>query len=490
MKMKILSISIIFALSSVGCVSLAPDYERPVAPVAGSWPTITTFPEEKVAATAIADQIDWRSFFTDPVLRRLIEIALENNRDLRITALNVQKAQAMYRVQRANQIPTIAVSGVELAQRTSRNLSPTGQHITSHQYNVDAGISNYELDFFGRVASLKDQALETYLASENAWRSGQISLIANVAVAYLNLIADREHLRVVRDTLKNQQTFYDLIKVRFENGVASEIDLWQARTSVETSRVDVANYTTMVAQDESALVLLLGTNGLPEAIITDKVGDISSATLLDTGEVPSAILQRRPDIMLAEHLLKAANANIGAARAAFFPSISLTTTVGTVSSSLSGLFDNGSGTWKFSPQISLPIFDFGRNIANLDAAEASRDIALAEYEKAIQSAFREVANALVQRTTVDEQLMAQTALLEATTATHNLASIRYERGVDSYLSVLDAERSMYSANQGLVSMQQAKQINQVMLYKALGGGVDRYDYPFEEKPTQAVTGTN
>ncbi len=481
MNMKTLFIAVSVALLSAGCVSMAPDYEQPAAPVSASWPQVPGFERVDNVSEQQASEIHWRDFFIDPVLKQLIDTALTNNRDLRVTALNVQRAQALYRVQRADTLPTIGISGSGSSQRLPGDLSGTGDSRIARQYSAEVGITNFELDFFGRIASLRDQALETYLASESAWRSGQISLVSTIASTYLNLLADREHLRVARETMAAQQASYDLVNMRYQNGIATELDLRQAQTAVETSRVDVANYVTVVAQDENALVLLLGTNGLPEIIGGDHVASISTVPVLNPGEVPSVVLQKRPDVVAAEHSLKAANANIGAARAAFFPTISLTTSVGTASASLSNLFDGGSGAWSFMPQISLPIFDSGRNIANLEAAEIARDIAVAEYEKAIQSAFSEVADALAQRATIDEQLNAQEALFEATQATHKLSKARYEMGVDNYLAVLDAERSMYSANQGLVTLQLLKQINQVTLYKSLGGGIDQYDFPLEKE---------
>lgn len=482
MKMKTLSMAVSLVWLAAGCASLAPDYERPTAPVSASWPEIPGYEISGEMPDQMAAEIHWRDFFTDPTLQQLIDTALKNNRDLRVTALNVQRAQALYRIQRADTLPTIGISGSGNSQRLPGDLSETGEPRIARQYSADIGMTNFEFDFFGRVASLRDQALETYLASENTWRSGQISLVAAVASSYLNLLADREHLTVARETLTAQQASYNLVKVRYENGISSELDLRQAQTAVETSRADVANYVTAVAQDENALVLLLGTNGLPETIVGNRHGaSISAIPILNPGEVPSAVLQKRPDVVFAEHTLKAANANIGAARAAFFPSISLTTSIGTASASLSGLFDAGSGAWLFMPQISLPIFDSGRNMANLEVAEVARDIALAQYEKAIQSAFSEVADALAQSATIDEQLSAQKALFEATQATHTLSQARYEKGVDNYLTVLDAERSMYSAGQGLVSMQLLKQMNQVALYKALGGGIDQYEFVLKKE---------
>jgi multidrug efflux system outer membrane protein len=480
MKPKALSLTI--AVLLLGGCTMIPNYEQPKAPVAAQWPSGSAYRAEDVkAANRQAADIGWREFFTDPNLQRLIETALANNRDLRVSALNIQRAQAMYRIQRADLLPTIGIGASETAQRVPYDLSSTGQAMIARQYGVSAGINNYELDFFGRIRSLNEQALELYFSTEEAWRSAQISLVSGVANAYLAWLADRQRLQVAQETLKSQRQSYDLIKVRYDQGIASELDLRQAQTSVEMARVDMANYTMLVARDENALSLLLGTPALPERLTADKMEDLGSVVHLSAGEIPSAVLQQRPDVLAAEHQLKAANANIGAARAAFFPSISLTTSVGTASASLSGLFKAGSGAWSFIPQINLPIFDTGRNFANLEVSETDRAIAVAQYEKAIQVAFSEVSDALAQRGTIDEQAAAQKALVEATTATFNLATARYEKGVDSYLNVLDAQRAMYSASLGWVSVQFAKQTNQVALYKSLGGGIDQQEYQSNQK---------
>ncbi len=488
MKPKTLSLAVV-ALLLGGC-TLIPKYDQPQAPVSAQWPAGPAYRTQDVGTTdRQAADIGWREFFADPHLQRLIETALANNRDLRMSVLNIQRAQAIYRIQRADLLPTIAIGAGETAQRVPGDLNVTGRSMISRQYNVGVGISNYELDFFGRIRSLNEQALELYFSTEEAWRSAQISLVSEVSNAYLTWLADRQRLQVAQETLKSQRQSYDLIKVRYDQGVASELDLRQAQTSVETARVDVANYTTWVAQDENALSLLIGTQALPEWLTADRMEDLGAVIQLTAGEVPSTVLQQRPDVLAAEHQLKAANANIGAARAAFFPTISLTTSVGTASASLSGLFKGGSGTWSFLPQITLPIFDTGRNLANLEVSETDRTIALAQYEKAIQNAFREVSDALAQRGTIDEQLAAQTALVEATTVTFNLATARYEKGVDSYLNVLDAQRAMYSASLGLVGVQFAKQTNQVALYKSLGGGIDQQEYQGAAKESNGSQGS-
>ncbi|MDR0770841.1 MAG: AdeC/AdeK/OprM family multidrug efflux complex outer membrane factor [Burkholderiales bacterium] len=480
--MKPKAVSLAVAALLLGGCTLIPKYEQPPTPVAAQWPTGSAYRAQDVSAAGQqAADIGWRTFFADPQLQRLIETALTNNRDLQVSALNIQRAQAMYQIRRADLLPTVAVGASEAAQRVPGDLNATGQPMITRQYGVSVGLSSYELDFFGRIRSLNQQALELYLATEEAWRSAQISLVSEVANAYLVWLADRQRLQVAQETLKSQRQSYDLIKMRYDQGIVSELNLRQAQTSVEIARADAANYTGWVARDENALSLLLGTPALPEWLTADRMEDLGTEIHLTAGEVPSAVLQQRPDILAAEHRLKAANANIGAARAAFFPTISLTTSVGTASASLSGLFKAGSGVWAFAPQIGLPIFDSGRNLANLEVSETDRAIALAQYEKAIQSAFREVSDALAQRGTIDEQLAAQKALAEATAATFHLATARYEKGVDSYLTVLDAQRGMYSANLGLVGVQLVRQMNQVALYKSLGGGVDRQEYQGGQK---------
>lgn len=450
------------ALVLAGCANLAPTYERPAAPVPVAYPGTTP------NSAAVTD-IDWRSFFADAKLRSLIELALANNRDLRVAILNIEQARAQYRVQDAQTLPTVNATGSGTAARTPASLSGTGTTVTSHQYSANLGVSAYELDLFGRVRNLSSQALEQYLATEQARRSTQISLVAEVTTAYLTWAADLERLALAAETLRSQTESYQLTQTRFDLGVASALTLRQLQTSVESARVDVARYTGQVAQDRNALALLLGT-AVPEALAPDALGDtLNTLPELPAG-VPSDLLLRRPDLLQSEHQLKAYTANIGAARAAFYPRISLTATAGSSSADLSGLFKAGSGSWSFIPQISLPIFDGGANQANLDSAVAGRDIALAQYEKAIQTAFREVADALAQRSAVGDQWLAQTALVQASGEVLQMSQARFDRGVDSYLDVLDAQRSWYSARQNLIGTRLSRLTNGVTLYKTLGGG--------------------
>ncbi|MDN0082283.1 AdeC/AdeK/OprM family multidrug efflux complex outer membrane factor [Crenobacter sp. SG2305] len=461
-----LSLAVLAALLT-GCGTLAPDYHRPASPV----PTSVSGPAYKAGNgdAKLFAATTWRNYFNDAKLQQLIQLSLDNNRDLRVAALNIEKARAEYQIQRADLFPSIDASGSGIGKRTPASLSSTGQTMISHSYSANLGFSSYELDFFGRVRSLTNAALEQYLATEEARNSTQISLIAEVANAYLTLGADHERLKLAQDTLKSQQASFALTQRSFELGVASELDLRQAQTSVESARVDVARYTGQVAQDENALTLLVGAAVPPDL---QPVAAVDTVTAVEDipSNIPSEVLQRRPDIQQAEHLLKSTNANIGAARAAFFPSITLTGLAGSASARLSDLFKAGAGAWSYIPQITLPIFDGGRNQANLDSAKADEKIAVAQYEKSIQSAFREVADALAIRGTIDDQMTAQQALVDATNRSYTLSDARYRKGVDSYLNVLDAQRSLYSAQQGLISIRLDRQANLVTLYKVFGGG--------------------
>jgi len=448
-----------------GCATLAPDYTRPAAPVEARWADAAP---DTNAGTDVAT-LGWREFFVDAGLRQLIDLALANNRDLRQTALAIDKARAQYRVQRAELFPAVSASAGTTARRTPGELSGSGQAVTSRSHSVDLGVSGWEIDLFGRLQSLRDQALETYLASEDTLRSTRISLVAEVAAAYLTLSADSAQLDIARETLASQQHSLALTRKRVELGVGSELELRQIETSVETARRDVASYTAQVAMDRNALVLLAGAP-LPDSLLPPAGLDSVTALRPLPAGLPSTVLQERPDVLAAERALRAANASIGAARAAFFPRISLTATAGSASASLGGLFAAGTGAWTFIPQVSLPLFDGGANRANLQVAEADRDIALARYEQTLQSAFREVADALAQRATVDTRLDAQQKLVDATAASYRLSEARYLKGVDSYLSTLDAQRNLYAARQNLVSLKLAAASNSVTLYKVLGGG--------------------
>ena len=449
-----------------GC-TLAPKYTRPAAPVPAAWSAGTPQAGTVPAASAPPAELPWQEFFTDERLQKIIGIALGNNRDLRLAALNVERARALYGIQRAELLPTVNAAGIMSKERVPADLSSTGSARTSERYDVKLGVSSWELDFFGRIRSLKDQALETYLASDQARRSAQILLVSTVANTYLTLAADREALKLVTSTLEAQEASYKMIRKRHDVGLSSELDLRRAQSQVDSARGDVARYTQLAAQDENALNLLVG-SPLPASLLPAELASVSPPREIAPG-LSSDVLLQRPDVLAAEHQLKAANANIGAARAAFFPRIALTTTVGTASADLSGLFKSGQGTWSFVPSITIPIFD-ARTWSAYDVTKVDREISVAQYEKAIQTAFREVADALAVRDTVSRQIAAQQSLVEAVAETYRLSNARYTKGIDSYLGVLDAQRSLYGAQQGLISLHLAGLANRVTLYNVLGGG--------------------
>lgn len=457
---------ILAMIGLTGCSTLAPDYTKPDAPVPAAWSNAPAA-VQGAAAKAVAD-IPWREFFVEPRLQKVIDLALNNNRDLRVAILTIEKTRALYQVQGNELIPQINATAGASMQRQPADLTGSGQAKISRQYSVGLGVVNYELDLFGRVRSLKAQALEEYLATEEARRAVQISLVAEVANAWLNLAADRERLRLARETYESQQKSLELIRRRYELGVSSELDLRQAQSRVEAARGDSALYSGRALQSENALNLVAGTV-LPSGLLPTEVTSVTAVRELPAG-LPSEVLLRRPDILAAEHRLKGLQANIGAARAAFFPRIGLSASFGTASARLTDLFQPGSVAWNFVPQISVPLFDAGSNKANLEAAKKEREIALARYEKAIQGAFREVADTLASSATLSEQLSAQQAFAEASNQSYRLAEARYARGVDGYLATLDAQRSTYGAQQGLISIRLAHASNLVTLYKVLGGG--------------------
>ncbi len=450
-----------------GC-SLIPAYERPAAPVPSVFPGGPTQP-----AGAAAASVPWRSHFTDPRLQTLIDIALANNRDLRVAALNIEQARAQFGIQRAALFPAVNLSAS--GSRASPNPFAAlveGSGSVSSSYSVNLGITAWELDFFGRIASLKDAALAQFLASEESRRAVRISLIGAVANGWLTLLADDELLELTRQTLGSREESVRLTKLRFDNGVASEIDFQLANSLMETARAAYAQQQRLRMQDENALALLLGAPLPPEAMAgadADKLDRFLPMPQLPAG-LPSDLLAERPDIRAAEQQLIGANANIGAARAAFFPRVSLTGAIGTASSEFSNLFERGTKAWSFAPQITLPIFEAGRNQANLDSSRAARDIALAQYEKSIQTAFREVADALAGRATLGEQLRAQRAQAQAEGVRFGLSDLRYRNGIASALDLLDAQRSLFAAQQAAVQTRLLLLQNQVALYRALGGG--------------------
>ena len=466
-SLRMRSLVVALSAATLGACSMIPAYERPAAPVPASFPQAA--PSEASAAAQQAQAVAWRDYFADARLREVIALALQNNRDLRVAALNIERARAQYGIQRADLFPTIAASGGQSAQRVPGDLNSSGASTVSRQYSANLGFASYELDFFGRVRSLEEQALQTYLGTEEARRSAQISLVAEVANAWLRLAADRERLALARSTFETRQKSFDLTQRSFDAGAVSALDLRQAETLLQTARADAARYAALVAQDENALALVVGAGVSPALLPQGLDAAIASVAELPAG-VPSEVLTRRPDVVQAEYALRAANASIGAARAAFFPRISLTASAGSASTALDGLFESGSRAWSFVPQLRIPIFEAGRLQASLDVAEVQRDIQVAEYEKAIQSAFREVADALAERATLAEQLDARRRLAAAAGRSFELSEARYRGGVDSYLNLLDAQRSLYAAELELIATRLSDATNRVALYKALGGG--------------------
>lgn len=456
-------IPLILALSLAGCVNLAPKYERPAAPVAAGYPTVEgTVNSGNPVATEAPVNIAWQRFFADARLQRLIELALANNRDLRVSILNVEQARAAYRIQRADRLPTInaAVTGNRVTTGEDQPINST--------YQAGLAVTSFELDFFGRVRNLSQEALAQFLATEEARKTAQISLVSQVATTYLTFLADEELLALTQQTLKTRDESLRLTQLRFDNGVSSKLDLQQAVSLVEQARTTLAQAQRQRAQDVNLLTLLVGQPipaDLPQGatLATTNLPDLPAG-------MPSDLLANRPDIRSAEQSLIGANANIGAARANYFPRITLTGSAGSASTELSGLFKSGSFGWTFAPQAILPIFDYGRVRAGVDTARAGRDIAVAQYEKSIQTAFREVADALAGQATYSEQLRAQQAVAQAEADRFNLSDLRYRNGTASYLDLLDAQRSLFTAQQQAIQANLARLQNQVVLYRVLGGG--------------------
>jgi multidrug efflux system outer membrane protein len=464
-----------------GC-DFAPHYRQPALAAPSSFPQGGAYPALPPSTATTVSAIGWKDFFTDDRLRSVIALGLANNRDLRVSAANVLQARAQYRAQRADLLPTVTVGPTASVRHTGSNGASLGTGGTGSgtgstsgagtvdSYAVEAGVSAFELDLFGRVRNLSKAALDQYFASQAAQDSARISLISEIASAWLTLGSDQDRLALARETLKSFQQSLDLTRAQFDRGIASELDVRQADTQLQTARFDEAQLTTQIAQDQNALNLLVGTTVsadlLPQGLGTQ------AFTLADLpAGLGSDILLKRPDVVQAEDQLKAQNANIGAARAAFFPTISLTAAAGTASGGLSGLFAGGSWSYSASGSGLMTIFDFGRNQANLRFAEAGKQAAIATYDKAVQTAFREVADALAQRGTIDTQLAARDAGAQSADRAAVLADARYRNGIDSFLTLLDAQRTLYTAQQSLVQTRLARAANLVELYRALGGGL-------------------
>lgn len=459
--------AVLAALFLSGC-TLPPAYERPGVPVAAQWPTLSAndaLPTD-VADVAAAD-LPWQNFVGEPTLQTLIGMALQNNRDLRVAALSIEQARAQYQIRSADLLPTLNVGANANFQSKADDSGSGG---ISRSYSLGVMMASWEIDFFGRIASLKESALAQYLATEEARHAAQISLVAAVSNAWLSLRTNDELLALTEQTLATRNDSLRLMRLRFEQGVTSALDLHQTESLAAAGRATLAQQQRLRALDVNALTLLVG-QSLPAALLSTSKGKALAPRFAPVPEgLPSDLLARRPDVRQAEQQLRSANAQIGAARAAFFPRIALTASAGTASSALSGLFQSGAWGWTLAPQALLPIFDAGRNQAGLDSAQVGRDIALAQYEKSIQTAFREVADALAGRATLGEQLSAQQAQAQAEANRFKLADLRYQNGVANYLEVLDAQRALFATQQALAQTQLAQWQNQVVIYKVLGGG--------------------
>ncbi|MGA9522643.1 MAG: efflux transporter outer membrane subunit [Myxococcaceae bacterium] len=461
----------------VGGCTLAPAYTRPEAPVSQAYPV-----ETKEEGDAHAADLGWRDVFGDERLQSLVSLALENNRDLRVAALNVERVQAQYRIQRAPLFPNVGL-GANATFQELPSAIPSSAFIPKSQYSLNLGVTSWELDFFGRTRSLSDAALEQYFATDEARRSAHLALVGQVATAHFNERATSDQLELARKTLQLVEESFRLTQRSFELGTSSELDLKTGESQVETARATLAFYEQQHAQAVNALVFLIG-RPLPDDLPASKpLGEATVMADLPAG-LPSDLLARRPDILAAEHQLLAANANIGAARAAFFPSISLTGAGGLSSPDLGSLFAGSAFTWNFIPRLNLPIFQGGALKANLDVAEISKRIEIAEYERAIQAAFRDVADALVTRETIGKQLEAQKARVAAEERRYQLAEMRYRAGIERYVTLLTAQRDLYSAQQQLIDVQFARLANVANLYRALGGGWNENTATAEAAPAQ------
>jgi len=460
----------LLAATALSACTLAPKTVRPALAVDNAWPIAQANTGGANGSATTAADLAWRDVFIDPRLQGVIDLALSNNRDLRVAVLNIEKARAQYRVQRAALLPGVDATATGTRSHTTEAQSVLqGGDRTTTTYTAGVGVTAWELDLFGRVRSLKDAALQSYLATRETSRSVQISLIAQTANSWLSLAADQDLLALAQETLRTREESLKLTRSRFDAGAANQLDLRQAETLAETARSDVATYVAQVEQDRNALRLVVGAD-VPADLLP--AGGLVTAQILPDlpAGIPSDVLTRRPDVLAAEHDLAGANANIGAARAAFFPSISLTASTGVASGALSNLFDSGNGTWSFAPRISLPIFAGGANVANLDSAKASRDIAVANYEKAVQTAFREVSDGLAVQSTIQDRVGSQERLVAAANDSVRLSRARYGAGIDSSLTLLDAQRTLYTAQQGLIGARLARATNLATLYKSLGGG--------------------
>ncbi|MCW0380953.1 Outer membrane protein OprM [Xanthomonas sacchari] len=474
-----MSVAMATLLALSGC-TLAPTYVRPAAPVPADLAAVDAAPATGAATDTLA-MPDWQQVFLDPRLRQTIALALQNNRDLRVAMLSIDKARAQYRLQRAAQLPSFDANASMSRGRSSAASNDDGVSQVSTSDTLQVGLSSWQLDLFGQLRSLKQEALQNWLSSAENQRNVRLTLVAQVAAAWLTVGADQAQLALAQQTLDSQAQTLQLTERRHSIGSASGLDLAQQQTSVESARVAVASAATQLAQARDALQLLVGAPVDAALLPTAQAMQDSVALAPLPAHLSSAVLLQRPDVLAAEHTLQAANADIGAARAAFFPSLSLTASTGRSSDALSTLFSAGSRTWSFVPSITAPIFHAGALKASLDASKLGKDIAVAQYEKAIQSAFAEVADALATRDHLQAQLTAQQALVDASQRSYTLADARYRAGLDGHLPVLDAQRSLFAAQQALIALRLQDASNRVTLYQVLGGGADA------QAPAQAAT---
>ncbi len=459
MKVKLISTSVT-ALMLSAC-NMAPDIEQRELPVAQNY--------HIQGMSGDINALNWQSFFSNDQLQQLIALTLENNKDIKTAALNVQQVRAMYQIEDAVLYPSIDLDASGTRQRLPADLSSTGEATISESYSATVGLASYEIDLWGKVRNQSEAALQDLYTAEYNLTNVQISLIAELVSAWLNYATDKALLELANETLKSQQQSLELTRKTFALGAASQLTLSQLESTVATAKVDIANYQRLLKRDKNALDFLVGKSVTKALLPAQRVDEVLNLPEVPVG-LPSDLLTQRPDIKAAEHQLLAANANIGVAKAAFYPSISLTANAGTASAELSNLFDAGSGTWSFVPSINLPIFNMGRNQANLDVAKAQQEMALTSYEQTIQNAFKEVSDALADREGYKQQLAALNDLYQSNELSFTLSEARFQKGADSYLQVLDAQRNWYSAGQQLILGKQTYLASQINLYKALGGG--------------------
>lgn len=462
--MKLKALSLALSTLVLSACQMAPELEDIQLPVPDNY----AVKSEQGNAT----DLKWQQFFVNNKLQSLIKQTLMHNKDIKLAALNVQQVRALYQIEDSALYPSIDFSASGTRQRLPTDLSSTGRAGINESYSATVGMTAYELDLWGKVRNQSDQALQTLYATEQAQTSVKISLISEVVNAWLNYAADKELLSLANETLSSQQESLELMEKTYALGAASKLTLAQVQSTVATAKVDIANYQRLLKRDKNALDLLVGQTVTADLLPEKGINDALKFPTVPVG-MPSQLLEQRPDIKAAEYQLLAANANIGVAKAAFFPSISLTANAGTASSELDNLFSSGTGTWSFIPSINLPIFNMGRNQANLDVAQAQQEITLTTYEQTIQKAFKEVSDALADREGYMQQLAALEELYNSNHVSFMLSQARFEKGADSYLQVLDAQRNWVSAGQQLINGKQAYIASQINLYKAVGGGWQR-----------------